>query len=128
MTAAAPSEIQMDLVRLSVEYLGEFGKILGTDKYDYHRRYRENVLFFDSFLYSNKYIIWRGDIDYTLDRENLVKLSFEADEEIYLFQRDNILEDLTKVPSREKCSFYTNGTYDSDIYSFNSSDETSLKL
>jgi hypothetical protein len=105
-------ELQLECFEAALAHLGEFNKRLAEDPKVYARKNSNHVVFFDCFIYTSNFLIWRGDIDYSIEKEELIRLSFKIKQKIYLFSREKVdHDDVNKVPHLGDCSFYTDGEY-----------------
>ena len=68
------------------KYLGHPGRMISGSKSGYRKLYPDNVVIFNSnVVLESKGKVWWGDLDCTIDITNLINLSIELDEPIYIF-------------------------------------------
>ena len=73
--------------------LGFPGRLLHYSKSGYRDLYPENFVIFNANLCTKSEKIWYGDIDLTLDKNNLLRLAKELGEDLYvLYEMDGRFE------------------------------------
>lgn len=80
---------QKDIAELAKKILGYPGRMISGSKSGYHKFYPKNIPVFNSNLVTEKGKVWYGDIDITLDEDNIVKLAKKIGRTIYvLYEMD----------------------------------------
>ena len=79
------------------EILGHNSKIISFSKSFYREKYPDNIVVFNSNICTKNEKIWYGDIDITIDLNNLIKLAKNINDDIYILREyDARFENETK--------------------------------
>jgi hypothetical protein len=75
------------------KHLGYQGKMISGSKSGYGKAYPKNIAIFNANVCTNEKKIWWGDIDITVSKDELIALSQELKETIYvLYEMDGRFE------------------------------------
>lgn len=83
----------MNKEKTAIKILGHPGRLISGSKSDYIRNNPTHLVIFNSNICTINEKIWFGDIDINLDKEELINLSQELNEDIYiLYEMDGRFE------------------------------------
>jgi len=79
-----------ELEKICVNNLGSAGRLISASKSFYRDQFPDNEVYFNANIICGSVgKIWFGDIDCTIDSEELIKIADEIDEDIYvLYEMD----------------------------------------
>lgn len=81
------------MLQIIEQKLGPIGNLISYSKSNYRNKFPDNIIVFNSNLIVNGKKIWYGDLDVTKSKNDLIDLSYEINETIYiLYERDGRFE------------------------------------
>jgi len=85
--------------KIAIKYLGIPGRIVSMSKSGYRREYPDNEVYFNAnMLTKSNGKIWFGDLDITVSKSDLEKISKELNEKIYILTEMDCRFDTADLP------------------------------